>query len=111
MPSDQTLDKLNDALRKHLTPKPLIIPSRHKFLNRKQNERGSNFALKGRVENEIVEREGIVEQVESSEWATPVVPVVKTDGSIKTMCRLFSNPESKFNCPSSSFTKIGRNIW
>ncbi|GFV27295.1 uncharacterized protein K02A2.6 [Trichonephila clavipes] len=31
IPSDQTLDKLRDALRKHLTPKPLIIPSRHKF--------------------------------------------------------------------------------
>ncbi|GFR34006.1 transposon Tf2-6 polyprotein [Trichonephila clavata] len=39
IPSDQTLDKLKDALKKHLTPKPLIIPSRHKFLNRKQNER------------------------------------------------------------------------
>ncbi|GFS65641.1 uncharacterized protein K02A2.6 [Trichonephila clavipes] len=37
-PSDQTLDKLKDALKKHLTPKPLIIPSRHKFLNRKQTE-------------------------------------------------------------------------
>ncbi|GFR29769.1 uncharacterized protein K02A2.6 [Trichonephila clavata] len=37
-PSDQTLDKLKDALKKHLPPKPLIIPSRHKFLNRKQNE-------------------------------------------------------------------------
>ncbi|GFQ86989.1 retrovirus-related Pol polyprotein from transposon 412 [Trichonephila clavata] len=36
--SDQTLDKLKDALKKHLTPKPLIVPSRHKFLNRKQNE-------------------------------------------------------------------------
>ncbi|GFR10231.1 transposon Tf2-6 polyprotein [Trichonephila clavata] len=38
IPSDQTLDKLKDALKKHLTPKPMIIPSRHKFLNRKQNE-------------------------------------------------------------------------
>ncbi|GFR14890.1 uncharacterized protein K02A2.6 [Trichonephila clavata] len=247
IPSNQTLDKLKDALKKHLTPKPLIIPSRHKFLNRKQNEgegistyiyklralamncdydkdmlnimlrdvfvsglrdkiildrlfeedninlektlnialamekafkgandimgRGINsmqtfkkhmdkiskfykkpkenilftmhrlpaikairakteqnlnnllreykdifddklgeisnyeaklklrpgvkpifcrvrtvpFALKGRVENEIdrLEREGIIEKVKSSEWATPVVPVVKTDGSIR----------------------------
>ncbi|GFW52290.1 transposon Tf2-6 polyprotein [Trichonephila clavipes] len=41
IPSDQTLDKLKDALKKHLTPKPLIIPSRHKFLNRKQTEGGS----------------------------------------------------------------------
>ncbi|GFQ88129.1 transposon Tf2-9 polyprotein [Trichonephila clavata] len=38
IPPDQPLDKLKDALKKHLTPKPLIIPSRHKFLNRKQNE-------------------------------------------------------------------------
>ncbi|GFR02414.1 transposon Tf2-9 polyprotein [Trichonephila clavata] len=38
IPSDQTLDKLKDPLKKHLTPKHLIIPSRHKFLNRKQNE-------------------------------------------------------------------------
>ncbi|GFV67361.1 retrovirus-related Pol polyprotein from transposon 412 [Trichonephila clavipes] len=240
IPSDQTLDKLKDALKKHLTPKPLIIPSRHKLLNRKQTEgegistyiaelralamncdydkdmlnimlrdvfvsglrdkmildrlfeedninlektlnialamekafRGTNdimgrainsmqtfkkhmdkkiqfykkaerkhyivhdaqvptmqkrivdlfqvhvismgklgtlnrhashlkrqmrnrlnknrvrtvpFALKGRVENEIdrLEKEGIIEKVDSSEWATPVVPVVKSDGSIR----------------------------
>ncbi|GFR32279.1 transposon Tf2-6 polyprotein [Trichonephila clavata] len=38
IPSDHTLDKLKYALRKHLAPKPMIIPSRHKFLNRKQNE-------------------------------------------------------------------------
>ncbi|GFY13233.1 retrovirus-related Pol polyprotein from transposon 412 [Trichonephila clavipes] len=110
IPSDQTLDKLKDALKKHLTPKPLIIPSRHKFLNRKQTEgegeinnseaklklrhgvkpifcrvRTVPFALKGRVENEIdrLEKEGIIEKVDSSEWATPVVPVVKSDGSIR----------------------------
>ncbi|GFS65869.1 retrovirus-related Pol polyprotein from transposon 412 [Trichonephila clavipes] len=245
IPSDQTLDKLKDALKKHLTPKPLIIPSRHKFLNRKQTEgegistyiaelralamncdydkdmlsimlrdvfvsglrdkmildrlfeedninlektlnialamekafRGTNdimgrainsmqtfkkhmdknpilqkkpkeklycsrctgtnhakencrfisskcnfcgkighikqacfaskrqmrnrlnknrvrtvpFALKGRVENEIdrLEKEGIIEKVDSSEWATPVVPVVKSDGSIR-LCADYS---------------------
>ncbi|GFU80647.1 retrovirus-related Pol polyprotein from transposon 412 [Trichonephila clavipes] len=245
IPSDQTLDKLKDALKKHLTPKPLIIPSRHKLLNRKQTEgegistyiaelralamncdydkdmlsimlrdvfvsglrdkmildrlfeedninlektlnialamekafRGTNdimgrainsmktfkkhmdkksnftksrkktlycsrctgtnhakencrfisskcnfcgkighikqacfaskrqmrnrlnknrvrtvpFALKGRVENEIdrLEKEGIIEKVDSSEWATPVVPVVKSDGSIR-LCADYS---------------------
>ncbi|GFQ73917.1 retrovirus-related Pol polyprotein from transposon 412 [Trichonephila clavata] len=49
------------------------------------------FALKGRVENEIdrLEREGIIEKGESSEWATPVVPVVKTDGSIR-LCADYS---------------------
>ncbi|GFX47845.1 uncharacterized protein K02A2.6 [Trichonephila clavipes] len=147
IPSDQTLDKLKDALKKHLTPKPLIIPSRHKFLNRKQTEgedwpaikafrakteqnlnnllreykdifddklgeinnyeaklklrhgvkpifcrvRAVPFALKGRVENEIdrLEKEGIIEKVDSSEWATPVVPVVKSDGSIR-LCADYS---------------------
>ncbi|GFU78210.1 hypothetical protein TNCV_5007911 [Trichonephila clavipes] len=47
------------------------------------------FALKGRVENEIdrLDRKGIIKKVDSSEWVTPVVPVVKTDGSIRlSMC-------------------------
>ncbi|GBO23505.1 Uncharacterized protein K02A2.6, partial [Araneus ventricosus] len=46
------------------------------------------FALKGRVENEIdrLEKEGITEKVESSEWATPVV---KPDGSIR-LCADYS---------------------
>ncbi|GFQ86530.1 uncharacterized protein K02A2.6 [Trichonephila clavata] len=48
------------------------------------------FALKVRVENEIDRLErGIIEKVESSEWATPVVPVVKTDGSIR-LCADYS---------------------
>ncbi|GFW26878.1 transposon Tf2-9 polyprotein [Trichonephila clavipes] len=128
IPSDQTLDRLKDALKKHLTAKHLIIPSHHKFLNRKQTEgegictyiaelralamncdydkdmlnimlrdvftwrvRTVPSALKGRVENEIDrhEREGIIEKVDSSEWATPVVPVVKADGSIR-LCADYS---------------------
>ncbi|GFX29387.1 uncharacterized protein K02A2.6 [Trichonephila clavipes] len=49
------------------------------------------FALKGRVENKIdrLEKEGIIEKVDSSEWATPVVPVVKSDGSIR-LCADYS---------------------
>ncbi|GFQ89057.1 retrovirus-related Pol polyprotein from transposon 412 [Trichonephila clavata] len=49
------------------------------------------FALKGSVENEIdrLESEGIIEKVENSEWATPVVPVVKTDSSIR-LCANYS---------------------
>ncbi|GFQ84606.1 uncharacterized protein K02A2.6 [Trichonephila clavata] len=49
------------------------------------------FALKDRIENEIdrLEREGIIEKVESCKWATNVVPVVKTDGSIR-LCADYS---------------------
>ncbi|GFR08750.1 retrovirus-related Pol polyprotein from transposon 17.6 [Trichonephila clavata] len=52
-----------------------------------QTVRTVPFALKGRVENEIDRLER--EKVESSEWATAVVPVVKTDGSIR-LCADYS---------------------
>ncbi|GBO23176.1 hypothetical protein AVEN_250142-1 [Araneus ventricosus] len=50
------------------------------------------FALKGRVENEVdrLEKEGIIEKVEHSEWATSVVPIVKPDGSIR-LCADYSS--------------------
>ncbi|GBN26034.1 hypothetical protein AVEN_86874-1 [Araneus ventricosus] len=69
------------------------------------------LALKGGVENEIdrLEKEGIIEKVEHSEWATPVVPVVKPDGSIR-LCADYSvtlNP----NRATTPLTEIGENIY
>ena len=43
------------------------------------------YALRSRVEQELdrLERDDIIQPVEFSEWAAPIVPVVKTDGSIR----------------------------
>ena len=42
-------------------------------------------ALRPRVEQELerLERTGVIEPVEFSEWAAPIVPVVKRDGSVR----------------------------
>ena len=46
------------------------------------------YARRQKVESELdsLEREGIVERIQFSEWAAPVVPVLKQDGSIR-LCR------------------------
>ena len=43
------------------------------------------YAVRARVEAELerLESEGIIEPVTTSEWAAPIVPVVKRDGTIR----------------------------
>ena len=43
------------------------------------------FALKDKIADELhrLEREGILEKVDSSEWATPIVPVLKPDNTVR----------------------------
>ncbi|GFR03106.1 retrovirus-related Pol polyprotein from transposon 17.6 [Trichonephila clavata] len=63
---NENFDSLIERFETYLDVQNVPIANRAK---------GSNIALKGRVENEIdrLEREGIMEKVESSEWATPII--------------------------------------
>lgn len=50
-----------------------------------QKFRSVPFALRQKVETELeeLEKQGIISPVTHSEWATPVVPVVKKNGSLR----------------------------
>ena len=43
------------------------------------------YALKEGVENELdrMERDGVIEKITTSDWASPIVPAVKTDGIVR----------------------------
>lgn len=43
------------------------------------------FALRSKIEKEIerLTKNNIIESVESSDWATPIVPVIKNNGDIR----------------------------
>lgn len=43
------------------------------------------YALRGHVEAELnrLEKAGVIEKVEFAEWAAPIVPIVKLDGSVR----------------------------
>lgn len=43
------------------------------------------FALRPAVEQELakLEKRGVISPVASSKFATPVVPIIKTDGSVR----------------------------
>ena len=59
------------------------------------------YALREKVEEEIerLQKTGVIEPVEFSDWAAPVVPVVKTDGTIR-LCgdyKLTANKAAKID--------------
>ena len=67
-----------DGLSAKLYVKPTAQP---KFCQARQVP----FAIREKVEQEIDRQveEGILEPVKFSEWATPVVPIIKKDGSVR----------------------------
>jgi len=71
------LGKLKDMTAK-LTLRPESVPKFHKA-------RPMPYTLRPKVEAtfEQMVREGNIEKVESSDWATPIVPVMKPDGSVR----------------------------
>jgi len=54
------------------------------------------FALRDKVEAELerLQRAGVIEPVQSAEWAAPIVRVVKGDGSVR-ICGDYHNYGSK----------------
>ena len=73
------------------------------------------FALRGKVNEELdrLEREGVIKPVESSEWAAPLVPVLKSNGEIR-LCgdyKLTVNAAARVDkypipCVDDLFTKL-----
>ena len=64
--------------------------------------RSVHFAIKeavGREINRLVEN-GTLQQVECSEWAAPIAPVLKKDGTIRIMWRFQSYPQPIPGCGS-----------
>jgi hypothetical protein len=43
------------------------------------------FAMRPKVEKELekLERDGIISKIEISDWSSPIVPVLKKDGSVR----------------------------
>lgn len=63
--------------------------------------RPTSYFLRDKVEKELqrLQDQGIIQPVQFSEWAAPIVPVIKTDGSIR-MCgdyKVTINQEAKLD--------------
>lgn len=73
------------------------------------------FALRDKIAAELdrLEQIGILEKIECSDWATPIAPAMKADGSL-LICGIFKVtvnpyldiPENPFSTSDELFTKL-----
>ncbi|XP_054257058.1 uncharacterized protein K02A2.6-like [Macrosteles quadrilineatus] len=84
----QVLDSYSDIFSKEIG----CIPNEKGHLNLKEDcgpifvkPRQVPYAIKQKVEEELdrLEKAGIITKIENSEWGTPIVPVVKPNGSVR----------------------------
>ena len=108
---DDSLGTIKGA-RAHLKMKP---KSTLKFFK----PRPVPFALEDKIGEELnrLEKLGVLEKVEFSDWATPIVPVLKLDGSVRTCgdYKVTINPcvdVQEYPMPTAEelFTKLKRNF-
>jgi len=73
------------------------------------------YAMKEKIDSELdrLETLGIIEKVSYSDWATPVVPVIKPDGTVRlcgdykvTVNKFLEIPEYPIPRPEELFTKL-----
>ena len=94
------LDKYTDVFKNKLgtfTSTKAMLTLKDDSQERFLKARPMPYALKPKVEEELrrLQNEGILTKVEWSEWATPIVPVPKRDGSVR-LCgdyKITVNPE------------------
>ena len=103
---EDTLNKYSDVFREELgelkdtqVKIDINVPAQPRFYK----HRNIAYALRERVESELerLEKQGVIEPVKYSEWAAPIVPVLKSDQSSVRICgdyKMTINQVAKPDC-------------
>ena len=103
---EDTLNKYSDVFREELgelkdmqVKIDITVPAQPRFYK----HRNIAYALRERVESELerLEKQGVIEPVKYSEWAAPIVPVLKSDQSSVHICgdyKMTINQVAKPDC-------------
>ena len=106
MELEDTLNLYSDVFREELgefkgtkVKIDITVPAQPRFYK----HRNIAYALRERVESELerLEKQGVIEPVKYSEWAAPIVPVLKSDQSSVRICgdyKMTVNQVAKPDC-------------